>query len=268
MAGAAPRGTTMPNFRTPRLLGIFNVLFATEILACGLCMGGYTVTLPLWGRLIQQAQSQTRQRFEAAKASELAALAEKEKAAKTTEDRAEIVTERLRVEARPDPTAAAAMMDLSKMGLDDPTFIRWTWTEVFSGLVLNVMLLASGVGLLHWKPWARSLGVWTGVLKVLRLVLVYGFFIIGVVPPISQRIGGAVSTMMAGQPGMGAPAGAGSAAAMFTRIYTVTYSALGVGMIALGVIYPAILLWLLTRPGVKVACAGTHKLPKEPNQPW
>lgn len=268
MAGAAPRGTTMPNFRTPRLLGIFNVLFATEILACGLCMGGYAVTLPLWGRVIQQAQSQTRQRFEAAKKAELVALAAREKGAKTAEERAEIAGERLRVEARPDPTAAAGMMDLNKMGMNDPALIRWTWTEVLSGLVLNAMLLASGIGLLHWKPWARSLGVWTGALKVLRLVLVYGFFIIGVVPPVSQRIGEAVSTMMAGQPGMAPPAGAGSPAAMFTRIYTVIYSAWGVGMIVLGVIYPAVLLWLLTRPGVKVACAGTHKLPKEPNQPW
>jgi hypothetical protein len=61
---------------------------------------------------------------------------------------------------------------------------------------------------------------------------------------------------------------AGPSTEMFVRIYTVTYSAIGVGIMVLGAVYPLLLLWFLTRPGVKLACSGALKPPKEPNQPW
>ncbi len=56
-------------------------------------------------------------------------------------------------------------------------------------------------------------------------------------------------------------------AGFFAKMYTVMYTGMGLGVMLTGVIFPAILLWCLTRPGVKSACSGQWKSPKEPNQP-
>ncbi len=265
-AGTTARGPAMPNFRIPRLLGIFNVIFASEIMICGLGMGVYVTSLPLLGRMISQAQKQVERQAEAAKTAELASLSAQEEQAKTDAEKAEIVTRRAEVNARPKGTIPGTM-DLNKMGFDDPVLLRWSWTEVMTGLVVNAMMLASGVGLLFWKPWARTLGVWTAAIKVVRLTLLYSYCIVAVVPPMSERLGRAVGEMMTSQQQAIGRASPPISTDMFVKVYTVMYSGMALGTLVLGVIYPVILLWFLTRPGVKVACSGLVKLPKEPNQP-
>ncbi|GAC1468298.1 MAG: hypothetical protein NVSMB9_10820 [Isosphaeraceae bacterium] len=268
MNPSAPRGFAMPNFRTSRLLGIFNVVFASELLLCGVCMGGYVVTLPLWARVFSQFQARAEQQGDQARKAALDGLAQQEKAATTPEARAEFAARRRDIENRPRMNMAG-VMDLSKMGLDDPKLIRWSWFEVLSGLFLNTLMLTSGIGLLSWRPWARSLGVWTAVLKILRLGLAYGYYIVEIVPSFSERMGKAVGEMMVVQQGAIGRIGPGATPPtdVFVKIYTVTYSAMGLGFAVLAMIYPLILLWFLTRPGVKLACSGTLKLPREPNQP-
>jgi hypothetical protein len=44
-------------------------------------------------------------------------------------------------------------------------------------------------------------------------------------------------------------------------------TAIGVMMLLGGVVYPAVLIWLLNKPAVKVACSGTFLPPKEPKEP-
>ena len=83
---------------------------------------------------------------------------------------------------------------------------------------------------------------------------------ISVVPPMSKTIGEAVGEMMAAQQGIQMKgAGAVPDAQVFTKIYTITYSLMGAGMISVGSIYPALMLWFLTRPRVKAACEPTRK---------
>ena len=67
------------------------------------------------------------------------------------------------------------MMEVNQVQMGDRSFIRYTWVDVVTELALNALLLASGVGLLHWRPWARRLGLWTAGLKVVHLVLLYGY---------------------------------------------------------------------------------------------
>jgi len=137
----------------------------------------------------------------------------------------------------------------------------WYWVEILTGLAVNVVLLISGIGLLKYKGWARSLGIWTALFKILRLGLLYGFFIIVVVPPFSKAVGEAVGQMMVQQQqimgGKGAPAMADPQ--MFTKIYAIMYSFMGVGMIAIGSIFPGIMLYFLTRPRIQSACDPSHK---------
>lgn len=267
MSQSAPVRMTPPNFRTSRLVGIFNVLFASQILLCGLCMSGYTMTLPLWGRVFAQAQKQSEAQGERLRTAQLEGAIEQEKAAKTDQEKIEAAARRMEIEKRPKSTIPV-MVDFTKMGFTDPKLLAWSWTELATSLVLNVMMLVAGVGLMNWKSWARPLGIWTAVLKIVRLVLVYGFFTLTIAPLLAQKMGEVVVAMIALQPGMMGGGGAPPPQAMFVKIYLIQFSVMGLGIIILGVIYPAIVIWLLTRPGVKFACSGRLKLPMEPKQPW
>lgn len=267
MSGPAPIGITPPNFRLARLVGIFNIIFATQILICGVVMAGYTLTLPLWGRVFTYITKQAEQQAAASKQARLEAVADQEKNAKTEQEKIEAAAKRLEIETRPN-AGIPPTVDFTKMGFTEPHFVAWTWAEVLSGLILNVMMLVSGIGLLTWRPWSRPLAVWTALLKIVRLVLLYGYFVLAIVPPLATRMGSVVVEMMtAQQPGFAMPGGT-PPVELFVRIYTISYSIMGVGIILGGIVYPVIVLWLLTRPSVKSACSGRLKLPKEPKQPW
>lgn len=267
MSQASPQPPrAVPNFRTARLVGIFNVLFSVQILLCGLCMGVYVVTLPIWGRVFADVQAQAKQQVERAKASRLAELDDAAKKADTPEKKAEIAALRKEVESAPDPDFTG-MMDISKMGMTDPVTVGWAWVEIVTGLVLNTLMLLSGVGLMHWKPWSRKVAVWTAALKILRLVVVYSAFIVLVVPPMAKQLGDLVGDAMTKQQAALGRKGAAPPTQVFVQVYTVTYTLTGVGMMVTGVVYPALVVWLLTRPGVVSACSGAYRLPPEPKQP-
>lgn len=268
MGEAAPIRMVAPNFRTPRLIGIFSVVFAAELLIVGLCLGGYVSVMPMFGKWVVAAQNKAESQAEAARKNDLQAVEAQEKAAKTEADRIEAAVRRREIELR-SKSPLSGLMEINKVSLGDTTFIRFSWLDVLSGMVLNVMMLAAGIGLLSWRPWARRLGVWTAVLKLIRLVLIYGFFIIAIVPPYAQRLGKAAGQMMsATQQTVGAKAAPFMSGDFYVRLYTVMYTGFGLGVILVGAIYPAILLWCLTRPAVRSACSGLLKTPKEPNQPW
>lgn len=257
----------LPNFRTARVMGLLNVVFATQLLLCGLVLGGYVAVMPLFTRMMSGVQKEAEDRIEQSRAGERAALAEKVESAKSVEDKA-LAKARLEEFDRRPRLSLAAAMDMKGLGLNDPVAIGWAWAEVITGLVLNVALLASGVGLMHWKPWARKVGLATASLKLARLVLVYGFFVLVIVPPLARNLGGMIVNMATQQQAaMGAGPGALPDASFFARVYGVMYSAMGVGMVVVGSVYPLILLWQLTRPGVRSACSGAFVLPREPNQP-
>ncbi len=265
MGEATLRGIVAPNFRTPRLIGIFSVVFASELLIVGLCLGGYAAIMPLIARFTTNAQNQVEAQLEASNKVELDALAAKEKTAKTDEEKIEIAAKRKEIQSRPK-NPMASMMAINQVQLGDKTFIAYTWTDVLTGVVLNILMLTAGIGLLHWRPWARSLAVWTSAVKIVRLILLYGFFIIVIIPPYCQRLGDAVEQMMTA-PQFSGIKGVAMSGGFYARMYTVMYSAFGLGVMLIGVIYPAIVIWCLTRPAVKSACSGILKTPREPNQP-
>jgi hypothetical protein len=262
--GAPQRvGHILPNTRIAKLFGHLNIIFASEILVCGLCMSVSVITMPLLGRAVTQTVERADKQIKARQQSELDALAESEKAAKTDEEKADIAARRKEIESRP-PSPLTTGFDLAQFGMLDPRWTGFSWAEVFSGIGLNVLLLASGIGLLECRGWARKLAVWTAVAKIVRLGILYSYFTVGVVPEMARRLGESVGKMMTMQPGM-TPGGV-PATDFFTRTYAITYSIMGVGMILIGSIYPVAVIWFLTRPAVKAACRDTAK-PKPQREP-
>ena len=246
-----------PNYRTTRLLGIFNIVFASLLLIGGLCMGVSLAIQPMLIKAMNDVQKKAEAQGEAVRKGELDDLAKRAEAAKTDAEKAQLETERKEVEAR--PKGGVPMFDISKL-MNQPEIQGWYWVEIMTGLIVNVAMFVSGIGLLKYRGWARNLALWTMLLKIARLALVYGFFIIAIVPGFSKTIGEAVSQMMMQQQGImvKGPKGVPDAAT-FTKIYTITYSIMGAGMIAIGSIYPAVMLVFLTRPRVKSACDDNRK---------
>src|SRR4051794_6519455 len=101
MENAAPSGYVVPNVRIPKVLGILNIVFASAILICGLCMGVYVMILPSFGKAIVAAQKKMDQAVEDEKKAELKKLDEEEKAAETAEEKAAIRERRDAVNDRP-----------------------------------------------------------------------------------------------------------------------------------------------------------------------
>ena len=175
----------VPNRRLPNILGILNIVFASGFLLCGLCWGGSSLMTPRFMKMMDVAQKKSEELGRKQQERDLEALEAQEKAALSEAEKAELREMRERVKVRP-LNPAAGMMDWKRMGVFDPKLIAWTWTEILTGLAVNLMLLASGIGLVQYKSWGRKLGVWTAAAKIVRLVLVYGYCTMVIVPDFSR----------------------------------------------------------------------------------
>jgi hypothetical protein len=240
-------GGVTPNPSSAKTIGVLNVIFASILLLCGICSGMQlalqSTFVPIFGGQQQQIQAQV----QAQRALEIQKLADKEKTAKNENEKQKFQAERKNLEAQPVPK----MPDMTKMyGTDNPRVLNTWLIDTFTAVILNLLMLASGVGLLMVKEWGRVLGIWVAGLKIVRLVAIYVFMIVVIVPFVSQRFGQTVDEMNRNMPAQGGGAPAGQVAAFMGTFMTIG----AVSMIVLGAIYPAICLIVLTRASVKAAC--------------
>ena len=152
------------------------------------------------------------------------------------------------------PKGAAAQVAFHPMmGMNEPGFLRFMVLDIVTAMVLNVAMLASGIGLVNLRRWGASAWTWTAWIKIARLALVWGFFIVAVAPGFSESIARAAVSMFQGQQ---LPAARLPSVGDLTRVYSIGCLIGGVAMIGLGSIYPAASLWLLGRPGFRAALSG------------
>ena len=138
---------------------------------------------------------------------------------------ASLVVLAVSVPGRPANPAFPAMFD-------NPAYLAWMKISIPWSLLVSAILLAAGIGLLYLKPWARRLslgyGIYAIVACIVAPILTY-YFVLG--PMLEQ---------------MRLARGPESALAV---IMAVVAMASGV----LGLIYPVLLLFFLTRPHVIAA---------------
>lgn len=253
----------IPNPRIPKVLGILNIVFASALLLWGLCMGVYIAVMPMAMKGMEPALKKMEDDAEKRKKEDLDRLDERAKAARSDEERERIESERRELESRPklDLAASANPFTLIK-GI--PAVIPYFWTEALTGLALNLMMLASGIALVRRSRLGITLGLWTAGLKIARLVVLYSFVALVIIPPLSTNLGKFVIVQ---QRAMGTQLPPNLDAAFFAKTYTIMYTIMAVGMILFGSIYPAVCLWLLSRPGARAACSGA-KSPSEGADSW
>jgi len=113
----------------------------------------------------------------------------------------------------------------------NPIYAGFMAVSMILGVIFTVVLIAAGVALLRWNPLGRRLSIWYSVYAIVMGIMgmvVNTVFLYG---PLLQQAGGGPATATAGMIG-------------------------GIIGSAMGLIYPALLWYFMTRPHVVAALEG------------
>jgi hypothetical protein len=248
--GSDPFPLVEPNTSTPKTIGILNIVFASLLMLCGGCYGIQLIAQSAMAPLVEAQQQQAQVMIEAEHKDEIRKLEEQAKAALTKEEKEALQSQIKAKQAQPVPK----IPNISKYSRE-PHLIGYYAADLGSGLILNFLMLIAGVGLIRFREWGRILGMWVAGFKVLRLIVLYTVFIMVLVPVFAKMMLEMFDEIAQGAPAAGMPPAAQMATMMGTW-----FSVAAIAMIVLGSIYPAIALWLLSRPRTKAACVYQSQL--------
>lgn len=236
-----------------RRLGMACIVIALPLLLLGHGCAVSAISLPATAAYLK---AQSAAATATAEAAETIELDEADEAEAIDAEAAEPTGEVSPPSPGPFPPGAfvptAAQMDPMIDSYQDPWIIGVVVADALTGIVLNVLLLAAGIGLLELRPrawrWARTVAL----LKIPRLALFAGLYLFVVIPPFATAMGNMAEAIVQA----GAPGGAGGPPpGMLSMIYHVTLAAMAVGTLLIGAGVAAVLYWLLGKPGVRAACA-------------
>ena len=138
----------VPNPRIPRSFGLMNIIFGSLMLLIG---AGYAAIYAFSPMFTQQMQAGIKKQQEVQKAaheSKLAALKQKEDDAETEEAKEMIRDERATLEKNVEPDLSG-MDDLLGWNIfSDVRLAIYYFSEVASGMLLNLLMIIAGVGLM------------------------------------------------------------------------------------------------------------------------
>lgn len=256
MSQGLPSGYVLPTPRRAKLVGTLNIVFASLLLLYilfQLAMLFFTpVIMEMSIGMVKQAQTKVEQQ----RKDEETELKKEAAAAKTAEEKKQ-VEERL---STLEKTPTVTMPDMSKVTdmMKNPVIRANQWGDMISGLVLNVAMLVSGIGLVQLKEWGRQLALWTFGLKIVRLGVLATVMIIFIIP-ITAKMS---SDMMAGM----VQSGAGGPQAVMMGNMAKFQAAFGTAQAVLGFVFgsiwPVIGIVLLSRAGTRVACQASKPKPR------
>jgi hypothetical protein len=251
----APRaGEVLPRSRIPDVVGFSNVVLAVFLMPMSLYLG-WVILPPRWtSRALAEIREKGEADLEAVRLVELRALDEAETTATTEAQKQHFETRRKALEVLPK-VSLPREMDQERLGFGSLEYKIYSWVDVASALLLDVLLLVAGMGLLWRRTWGIRLGIATAVAKIVRLMLVYGYVALAIVPVVAQKQGRMLFEMEMEQlQAVGRATPTGVSPTTYMRTFSVLYTLMAVAMIVFGSIYPAIVLWLLNRPRERAAC--------------
>ncbi len=273
MANQVEGKWVVPNPQIPRTFGMMNLVFGILLLLMGAGYLAMYVVMPAFQqKMVVQIKDQQdnlkrdresklaglKKKEAAAKAKEAAAKT-KEETEKAKEETIAAVEERETFENNPDPDMSAVTDMMGWNILSDRRLAVYYFTEVVSGMVLNVAMIVSGIGLMGLAEWGRKLGITVAWLKILRWVAMTIVTMVVIVPITTERTDKMMKSMQAqvnaksgGRPTPVPMVGFGQMIAVMSAV-AVVFSAL------VASIYPITSLWFLTRPPTLAACLQRSK---------
>ena len=130
---------------------------------------------------------------------------------------------------------------------DVPLLVKYAVIDLSTASVLNLAMFVSGIGLVKLKGWGARSSDWVAWAKIARLVLLAGGFVVVIAPLLSQAFADKVVAAIV------AAKAVGPDVASMRAAYWMTLVVAAVVMAALGLIYPAMMLWVARRPGFRDA---------------
>jgi hypothetical protein len=151
------------------------------------------------------------------------------------------------IRAMPNP------MDM--WALNDRGVLAFYAAQCVLGLLLNLFMFISGIGLLNYREWGRVIAVWVAGLKLANLLAVAVVTIFIIAPAVAAGMDDffeQIAQQQQQQQNLNAapPGELRQGVRTLMSVYGTVYA-------LLGAIYPAICLWQLTRPRVRAACQAT-----------
>jgi hypothetical protein len=262
MSQGIPPGYVLPTPQRAKLVGTLNIVFASLLLLYILFQISMLLLMPMIMRMSGDMVKQAREKVEQQRKDQMAGLKKQVAEAKTEEEKAQIEQQITALER--SPTVPMPNMSVVTDTMKDPGYQAYVWTDMISGLALNVAMFISGIGLLQLSETSRRLALWTFALKILRLCILSALMIVIIIPMTSRM----TSEMMAGMPQRG-PGGLPPAMmgdmAKFQAAIGAVQAVLGA---VFGSIWPIIGIILLTRRGTRAACLARASLakPRIPDQ--
>jgi hypothetical protein len=256
--GSQVEGTwVVPNPQVPRTFGILNIIFGILLLL----FGAYQVVMLFVGPKIQSAMiagmKEQQASKQAVREARIAALKKKEEAAKTKEEKDPITEEREELEKNPEPDVSAIMGEAVNIS-SDKRIVKYTAVEATSGIILNVMMLISGIGLLRMAEWGRRLALGVAWLKILRWAAIVTYTLIVIVPistAMTQKMLQQIEKQAKAKSGGGTP----FPMAILAQATAVATAVMSVVTALFASIYPVLSLWFLTRPPTRAAILARAK---------
>ncbi len=259
----------VPNPQVPRSFGIMNIVFGSLLLLVGAGFGFWYMIAPTFSRNMQVQMKAAQDRIKAERDARIDDLKKQEAAAKTKEEKDSLQAERVAVEQRP-VVNLAPMSDISGMNpMADWRLASYYFTEVGAGLVLNLLMIISGIALVGVTEWGRRLGIWVARLKILRWIAMIVATMVLVLPVSMEMSRKALAAAEAQIEAQGGGASMPMPMTELARVGAIFGAVLVVFTAIIAVIYPAMSLWYLSRPAARAACMKQPepKMP-EPDSQW
>jgi uncharacterized protein YbjQ (UPF0145 family) len=207
-------------------------------------------------KTVKETQSKVEAQQQAQLKAQMKVFDEREKAATTEEEKKAIQQERDAAVAN-QPVSVKVDMSAATDVLKDPTIMGFSYLQMVTGIILSVILLISGIGLIRLLPWGRSLAVaWAG-LQIVQIVLLTGISLAYVQPIQAANQEKMLAKMEADAKAPGAPPVMAESIKLNRAMSSSGATAImAVGTAVVGMIYPVIVLILLSRPGARAALQG------------
>lgn len=238
----------IPDPRGPRRIGVLALIFGL-VLVVGMNVMQliFTAFLPTYSRVMHAIEAAQTRGFQEDRRRNLEAARARVTDAKTEAERAEAREEVRALETNPVQPAQPQAFVYDAM--NDRRVKPMLWADAITGLALNVAMFAGGIGLIQLREWGRRTVFWVAALKVARIAaaLVLG---VGVAAPVlGQAMGTSLASYMAQMPGARGPG-----PQQMRSIMTILWTAGLVVYELLALIWPVIVLWVLSRPRARAAC--------------
>lgn len=269
METAEPARVVVPNPGPPKVIGILNIVFASLLLVMALFQGVMLLFMPFVGNFMKasfeqgkaKAAAEHRQRVseQVAELDRLIAEAQDET------EKAQLQVEKTKVQNSPPPFMPNTMagMDMA----NDPKVRAFNWIDLVTSLALNIPMLISGIWLVRLRESGRRLALWVQGLKALRVLLLLVASAMVVAPTVTRQLDTMFTQLgqdiARSQPGRAVQVQ--QQMRQTARIMGVFMTVFYVGFYGSCFLYPAVSLWVLTRPGARAACRIASEPPLEPD---